>query len=29
MNYAAGISATEASMRTLDFKDKFFPGIHW
>ena len=29
MNYAAGISASEASMRTLDFKDKFFPGIHW
>ncbi len=29
MQYASGISAAEASMRSVDFKDKFFPGIHW
>lgn len=29
MGYAQGPSPAEASMKTLDFKDKFFPGIHW
>jgi hypothetical protein len=29
MTYAHGPSANEASMRTIDFKDKFFPGYHW
>lgn len=29
MQYAAGSSASEASMKAVDFKDKFFPGIHW
>lgn len=29
MSYAQGVSATDATIRTVDFKDKFFPGIHW
>ena len=29
MTYAAGVSAVDSSIRTVDFKDKFFPGIHW
>lgn len=29
MTYAHGLSANEASMRAIDFKDKFFPGYHW
>ena len=29
MTYAAGVTAADASIRAVDFKDKFFPGIHW
>jgi hypothetical protein len=29
MSYASGFSTEDAVIRTLDFKDKFFPGIHW
>ena len=29
MTYAHGMSAQEAFMKSIDFKDKFFPGIHW
>lgn len=29
MTYAHGPNPNEASMRSLDFKDKFFPGYHW
>ena len=29
MTYAAGVTAADASIKTVDFKDKFFPGIHW
>jgi len=29
MTYAHGLSAEEAVMKAIDFKDKFFPGIHW
>ena len=29
MTYAQGITAADASIKTVDFKDKFFPGIHW
>jgi|LauGreDrversion4_2_1035121.scaffolds.fasta_scaffold44502_2 hypothetical protein len=29
MSYASGPSPAESTMKTLDFKDKFFPGIHW
>lgn len=29
MSYAGGMSAADAKMKSVDFKDKFFPGIHW
>lgn len=29
MNYASGVTAADASIKTVDFKDRFFPGIHW
>lgn len=29
MTYAHGLTPNEASMRAIDFKDKFFPGYHW
>jgi hypothetical protein len=29
MTYAHGATAADSSMRTIDFKDKFFPGFHW
>ncbi len=29
MSYAQGVTANDASIRTVEFKDKFFPGIHW
>jgi hypothetical protein len=29
MTYAQGETAFDASMKAIDFKDKFFPGIHW
>lgn len=29
MSYASGTTTIDAYIKTLDFKDKFFPGIHW
>ena len=29
MNYAYGDSPMRATIQTLDFKDKFFPGLHY
>ena len=29
MSHAQGRNADDAIIRSIDFKDKFFPGLHW